>query len=136
MSAAVKPEKYENVMAAAIQIMESNEREITVLKSEVRKLTAQKEAIGAKCAVLQQEKNELELRLSKQILSIHATYLERIEALEESVAKLDEAQNRTGNIVSGLPRREELEALEQTLAVAIEKIGQVGRDFYAHSAKH
>lgn len=89
-------------------------------ENELQSLKKQKAGLLEKIAVLQLQKTEAEIRLQTQLLKVHADYLDRLSALEQS-------QDRTNNYVQGLPTRDELEAV-------IAKLKQVGSDFYAHSA--
>jgi hypothetical protein len=72
---------------------------------------------------LKEEKLNVELEASLEIAKHKFTLAQmtqRVALLEKSVAALDEAQNRTGNIVAGLPTRDEFTLLHN--------------DYYAHSA--
>lgn len=79
------------------------------MEREIASLKRQKQAMGERIALLQVEKNEIELRLSLQILRIHEGYLNRITALEDHM-------NRIANYVQGLPLREEFERVKESVS--------------------
>lgn len=110
MSAALKLDdaSVDSVLAASLQRMEADEREIASLKR-------QREAMGERIALIQAEKNEIELRLSLQILKIHDGYLNRITALELRAKDAEDHLNRIANFVQGMPQREEFERLKESV---------------------
>lgn len=87
--------------------------ELGIYQREIDSLKRQRAGLLEKIAVLQLQKTEAEIRLQTQLLQVHADYLDRLTALEA-------AQNRTANIVQGLPTRDEFTLLKN--------------DYYAHSA--
>lgn len=96
--------------ASTIDAMVKEIERVGDLEAHIKRLEAQKRAIAARVAVEREEKTLIELRLSNQILSIHANYLDRITALEE-------AQNRTGNLLQPLVGlREEYERTKESVS--------------------
>jgi hypothetical protein len=85
-------QSVESLLDAAAHLAQDQE-------DEIRRLERALHAVATKNRLLQEEKNNIELRLSLQILKIHDGYLNRITALEEQVERLTER-------VDGLAARE------------------------------
>lgn len=99
----------DSVVTAAAKRMEEDEREIASLRR-------QKEAMGERIALLQAEKNEIELRLSLQILKIHDGYLNRVTECERRLTELEGHMDRIANHAMGLPQREEFERVKSDVS--------------------
>jgi hypothetical protein len=101
----VNPTVAEKVALAA-------EQEIIKLTAEIAKLAKQKEAIGARCAVLVAENAELGLRLASQEL----THLSERFDLSQRVKALESQADNSAQIVQGLvltPTRDEFDGLKE-----------------------
>ena len=83
-----------SVAEAAVALVENQEREIASLKR-------QRDGLVARNALLIEQKNEIELRLSTQILNIHASYLDRVSALEQQVAEIGTVADRCAQTLAG-----------------------------------
>lgn len=103
----------EEALLNIAQSSEMAEREIASLKRQLA-------GVCARNAVLVEEKNELELRLSVRCLGSDVKLWERAESIERRLVAFEQAANRLDNRVQGLPTREEFELLKN--------------DYYAHSA--